>query len=82
MTSKTMKLLVKTGKELDIDITEYPNYSGRGMYGKKTCGVVCSKSDFTTIIASVDLTGEEKKEFVREVKNICSDNMGLDMIYY
>lgn len=39
MQEKTMRLLCEVAREQDYLITAHEGYSGRSMYGKKTCAV-------------------------------------------
>jgi len=59
-------------------------YSGRGMYGKSTYGVVVDDGDIVSSIiscANLFVDGYENPIFDFPEK-IRSDNMGLGMIYY
>ena len=61
------------------------NYSGRGMFGKTTYGVVIDdESELFYGLAEIMTSGnQEERENVAEwLCNIKSDNMGLQMIYY
>ncbi len=89
MRLKTAEALVNIGTDLELR----EEYSGRGMYGKKTNGVVGKLSDLLISVANaafdlgVDCDGEngmtDFDEFMKDVENIKSDNMGRDnMIFY
>lgn len=69
----------------DSDV--YENYSGRGMFGETTTGIVCNKSEFYNGIGGFLETAEEFDiELINEVgtmfKNLRTDSMGLSMIFY
>ena len=52
MLEVTMKRLIKAGEELEIQVQEYPEYSGRGMFGSMTCGVTLeSSADLLPLVA-------------------------------
>lgn len=58
------------------------DYSGRGMFGKTTTGIVCgSIEEFVKSCVAATL---EEPESMEEIftENIRSDNMGLDIIFY
>lgn len=60
----------------------YPNYSGRGMFGKRCVGIVCGNVCRCMIELCAYL---QLKGVVIEVNNftsVCYDNMGKDMIVY
>ncbi len=89
MRLKTAEALVSIGTNLELR----EEYSGRGMYGEKTSGVVGNLSDLLFSVANVsfdlgvDLESEngltDFDEFMEDVKNIKSDNMGrVNMIFY
>jgi hypothetical protein len=58
------------------------DYSGRGMYGTTTTGIVCeSIEEFIKACVAATLDEPENmEEFLYE--DIRSDNMGLDIIFY
>jgi hypothetical protein len=62
----------------------YENYSGRGMYGRKTTGIVFSSQEFFEAIAEIIIYGdeEEREELAEYLTEIKSDNLALDQIYY
>jgi hypothetical protein len=64
---------------------EIREYSGRGMYGKSTIGIVCDESDIFEALAGVMEYGdEEEREYVADnIRNgFRTDSMGLSTIYY
>lgn len=64
--------IVKTAEENDMELELRPDYSGRGMFGKTTAGVVGSKVE---IVEAATLAGLKPREFKW-------DNMARDMIAY
>ena len=54
------------------------NYSGRGMFGRTTTGVIGFMNDFIT--ALVEATKEEPENI--ELDGVSTDSMGLDTIFY
>jgi hypothetical protein len=82
MDSKVMQVLVDANYEL----REYEGYSGRGMYGNTTDGIVGTDYELFKAIGEVMLHGsaEDKQLLGRE---LCdggwrTDSMGYDTIYY
>ena len=65
----------------------YEEYSGRGMYGDKTTGIVVSSVGdlIAAIISRADLLVEDEYEFTDakfDVKSIRIDSLGRDTIIY
>ena len=65
----------------------HSHYSGRGMYGATTTGVVGSREEWQQAIAEIirqgDLLGEDEREEVAQaIARAQVDNMGLEFIYY
>jgi hypothetical protein len=54
--------------EEGIEYRDYPEYSGRFMYGKKTAGIMVNRHDYSEVMGAFD--------------GLNSDNMGLDYIIY
>jgi hypothetical protein len=64
----------------DCGLEIYHNYSGRGMYGRKTIGVVADFNDFCTFL---QFLGTKLETNDREILGgWASDSMGLSSIYY
>lgn len=78
--------IVESAGNLGLDVTLYENYSGRGMYGKVTNGVVGSLGDVVKCIAAVSSEDfKEEKDFLDFVEDmgVRWDNMGKsDVIIY
>ena len=85
----TMSLLVEVGESIGVDIRPYENYSGRFMYGRTTCGVVCSREGYVKcgieLAYQLGLKGvppSEANEIMIEIAGTRIDNLGLDFIFY
>jgi hypothetical protein len=82
MTQKAAETLHRLGYE-EGEIR--PDYSGRGMFGKTTHGVVYdSMADFYTALAYVTAEGneEEREAVAGALENLNTDNMGFGVIVY
>jgi hypothetical protein len=78
MDKKFVKLICINSDECVI----YEDYSGRGMYGETTTGIVTSSiSEFIKSCIAATLDEPEVMEKILS-KNIRSDSMGLDIIFY
>ena len=92
MDANIAKKLADAHEELtgdDEGLTLREDYSGRGMYGEKTAGVVGNLSEFLVAIAYVGITmgkdgidENECYEFVEAISKLETDNMGRQMIFY
>jgi len=62
----------------------YENYSGRGMYGSKTTGVVAKSmsSIMSAIINNAHILINDDNEPKYNVGDFRSDNLGYDIIVY
>ena len=80
MNIKTAELIAEAHDGLEV----YENYSGRGMYGETTSGVVGSTDDFHWALAEImESYSQHSREKVAEaLRCLQRDNMGLDMIFY
>jgi hypothetical protein len=86
MTRETADLLVENGRDIEL----YDGYSGRGMYGERTCGVVYgSTGDLLAAVAAAAkmLTlgdeGEARADgFIEEVRRLRFDDMARRQIAY
>ena len=84
------KLIVEAAEQAGLDgVTLYDGYSGRGMFGKTTTGIVTEQhtSIFEVLGAVISLALYEPELFGEidpcEFGECArSDNMGLGMIYY
>lgn len=82
MDKKAAEILADYNYELEV----YEDYSGRGMYGSTTTGIVGSQSDLFSAIGEVMMSGDEEDiEIVgtalRE-DTIRTDSMGMQTIFY
>jgi hypothetical protein len=85
MTESTMNRLAEAAQGLGIECNTYPDYRGRGMYGRTTCGVVVSNTaDFAVICAAAgrSVPEAEVSDFLAEIRNVRTDSLGLDIIVY
>lgn len=67
----------------NIEVRE--EYSGRGMYGKTTAGVVCDDCDLFEALSSImEDNDEDLREYVADnIRNgFAQDSMGFNKIYY
>ena len=85
MQKKTAVALRNAAEELGVDIEVDKDYSGRGMYGDTTYAVTVSGvASLASLIAvagrSVDSASHE--DFVEDMQNLRSDNMGREYVYY
>lgn len=79
MDLKAANIILEYGGEIDVD------YSGRGMYGETTAGVIFdSDQDFFAALGAVMINEDEsEREIVgTAIKNLRIDNMGKGLIYY
>ncbi len=81
--------IIKNCTEEQSGTTFMDTYSGRGMYGKRCCGIIGRLSDVMEIIAEVisQLNYQEQDRFnftdnVHTLLSFKQDNMGLDQIFY
>ncbi len=86
------KLIVDSAEKLDLEVKLREGYSGRGMFGKTTAGIVGSKASITKATAyaayrfgSEDLPEIDEdleiEEFLEEL-DFSWDSMGRDEIAY
>jgi hypothetical protein len=83
---KHAKLIVQAAADLGLDMTLAKSYSGRGMMGKTTTGIVGSLPDIIRSIADVaynlgldDVSGES---YLADVGHLSIDEMGRQHIVY
>lgn len=92
MKIETAKLLVEAAEKADtfsVEATLFPDYSGRAMYGRTTAGVTVYKMLDVALLAAVVVTvlhesGQEEKvdDFIHDLKNLRSDELGTGYIVY
>ena len=74
------KLLVDYSND-NLSLRE--EYSGRGMYGSTTAGVVGSLDDFDEAVKKIMKNGDEdERQLYADEGRFSTDNMGLDYIWY
>ena len=81
--------IVEAGAEAGLDLSLRENYSGRGMFGRTTCGVVGDLGEILqAIVAAAYEAGAEDansggdSDFVRRCGRLSWDSMGRDAIVY
>jgi len=83
MTESAMQEIVTAAEALGLNITAYPDYSGRGMYGDKTCGVVIKNvGDLLVAVCEAVRNHDDPDDFVEDIRCVKTDSMGRDMIVY
>lgn len=70
------RLIVEQNPEMEI----VENYSGRGMFGRETCGV--KYSDLTELIDAIVLATIEDPDIMQESDIRGFDQLGRDRIIY
>ena len=89
METRTAEKIADFAQQNGADVNHHEDYSGRGMYGSTTDGVVGSLSDI--VAGAVAYAGdldpgndfEEIEELVTTFSNMRTDNMGRsDIIVY
>jgi hypothetical protein len=79
------RAIVQAADDLGIEAKLREEYSGRGMYGKCTAGIVVS--DLTSIIAAAaqagrDMDDDEAADFIDALDKLKTDGMGRSIIVY
>jgi hypothetical protein len=85
MQKKTAVALRNAAEELGVDIEVDKDYSGRGMFGDTTYAVTVSGvASLATLIAVAgrSMNSASHEDFVEDMQNLRSDNMGRDLVYY
>lgn len=73
--------IVRAANDIGLDVTLREDYSGRGMYGKTTTGVVGSQSDIIASIATAAYwLGQDsvQKEDIRDIEDVEGDEAFLE----
>ena len=82
----TARCIVEVAENHDIYLDLREDYSGRGMYGKTTAGVVGSFKELIAAVAAAGVSLEEgsadAEEFIKDMQCITIDNMARDYIIY
>lgn len=81
MTRNAAQILARNSSEATVE----DSYSGRGMFGATTYGIIFeNERDFLTTLSSMML--EEDRDDIEivaeELPNLKTDDMGLNIIYY
>jgi hypothetical protein len=89
MDATLAKAIVDAVEGSGLEISVYPDYSGRGMYGKTTTGVVVDlESTFNQALVSLafeigrDCDEEKMERLFFTVGKLRRDNLGEDTIIY
>jgi hypothetical protein len=83
MTSSAMEQIVKAAEACGLDITAYEGYSGRGMFGDTTYGVVVkSVADLITAACEATRAIDDPDGFIGDLIEVKTDSLGRDMIVY
>lgn len=78
MTKETADAICETLDEDGREYTRHDDYSGRGMFGRTTVGIVCEFGDFLAGVAGVP----SNLDFRANITGIKTDDMGRSTIYY
>lgn len=89
MKAEVAKQLVEAAERVGFACEVYPDYSGRGMFGARTTGIVVpSMRAYAAACAEMGYRFAENGDTAgamaafRELKSVRSDNMGRDVIVY
>jgi hypothetical protein len=86
MDAALCKKIVDLSQSLDLDGAELKlreDYSGRGMYGRSTGGIICdSTGAFIQAVAAYAQENPDDDDLVPELRNIRQDSMGRQIIFY
>ena len=91
MTKKSMELIEEAGGHLGLEIKPREEYSGKGMYDRQTCAIVCDDiGDFVAAVAqgAINLFEENPQNytgaanFIEDMRGLRTDSMGLGIVVY
>jgi len=89
MKRELAEIIVEACKMYSIDATIYEDYSGRGMYGRKTTGVEIDNAGLayvmSTLIANADMLVDCEYNYPEPLfgdEDLRTDSMGLGTILY
>lgn len=88
MKTEHAKEIAEAATDIGLNVTHRDGYSGRGMYGEETDGVVGSIGDIIQAIASAAYqygqakSESEGEEFLVAMGNLKFDSMGRGQIVY
>lgn len=84
MHKKTVNSIMDAADEVGLELEVYEDYSGRGMFGSRTCGVVGNFQNLVVAIAiaAKDLDDTSHEKFVEDLQDIRTDNLGRELIFY
>jgi hypothetical protein len=83
MKIETAKAIVEAAESIGSEASVYEDYSGRGMYGKTTAGVVLSSMTAAIAAAAAAVAdADEPRDMADDLGNLSWDSMGRDIIIY
>lgn len=85
MTTEAAEFITEVANYGDHEFKHHKNYSGRGMFGEHTSGVVCdSLVEFLNVVAHIIVTEEEDsvRMVAEAITDISTDSMGKNIIIY
>ena len=98
MRTSSAKAIVGAADNLGLPVSHHENYSGRGMFGKTTDGVVGKindiiasaayaasllKEDYFSDCSDISRHGEKKHDdLIHDLQHVRTDNMAMDIIVY
>lgn len=86
MKKETADALEQAACQLDINILNEPNYSGRGMFGNTTCAIVVDNSPIIcSLIAYASrhiVSSDYFDSFLEDMQKMKSDELGNDIVFY
>lgn len=90
MTTTTVERLEAAARRLDFDqyaVRAVPDYSGRGMLGRTTAGLVIPSAGVLAALAAdaaagMRGAGDAVGEFVTDLRNARVDSLGYDTVVY
>lgn len=88
MKLETAQRIVEAAKDVGDDVALRENYSGRGMFGETTAGVVGRTTDILAAVANAAFLlgkrGEQAdvESFFHDVHRLSQDSMGRETIVY
>jgi hypothetical protein len=83
MQESTMNQIVAAGEASDLIVLPYSGYSGRGMYGGKTCAIIASGfAAFVAAACEAVRLSADPDEIVEEMRGLRTDSLGRDVVLY
>lgn len=88
MLKQTAELLVRSARNIGVELDHREGYIGRSSGSSTTDAVVAKLRDFVAAVAEAAINIDEgdtnygHAEFVEEMKSIVHDNMGKESVFY